>query len=67
MTHAEATSVGGYQSASKLLDLPRRPTAIFCCTDRMAMGAYDAIKERSLSIPGHVAVIECQLIERDSV
>jgi LacI family transcriptional regulator len=57
ITHADATSVGGYESASKLLDLPRRPTALFCCTDRMAMGAYDAIKERGLSIPGHVAVV----------
>jgi LacI family transcriptional regulator len=57
ITHADATSVGGYESASKLLDLPRRPTALFCCTDRMATGAYDAIKERGLSIPGHVAVI----------
>ena len=57
ITHADATSVGGYESAAKLLDLPQRPTAIFCCTDRMAMGAYDAIKERGLSIPGHVAVV----------
>ena len=34
-----------------------RPTAIFCGTDRMAMGAYDAIKERGLSIPADVAVV----------
>ena len=57
ITHAYATSVGGYESAAKLLDLPHRPTALFCCTDRMAMGAYDAIKERGLSIPDHVAVV----------
>ena len=57
ITHATATSVGGYESAAKLLDLPQRPTAVFCCTDRMAMGAYDAIKERGLSIPGDVAVV----------
>ena len=57
ITHAAATSIGGYESAAKLLDLPQRPTAVFCCTDRMAMGAYDAIKERGLSIPGDVAVV----------
>ena len=57
ITHASATSAGGYESAAKLLDLPQRPTAIFCCTDRMAMGAYDAIRERGHSIPGHVAVV----------
>ena len=57
ITHASANSAGGYDSTAKLLNLPQRPTAIFCCTDRMAMGAYDAIKERGLSIPCDVAVI----------
>ena len=33
------------------------PTALFCANDRMAMGAYDAIKERGLRIPNDVAVI----------
>ena len=57
ITHASATSAGGYYSTAKLLNLPQRPTAVFCCTDRMAMGAYDAIKERGLTIPGDVAVV----------
>jgi LacI family transcriptional regulator len=57
ITHASATSAGGYESTARLMDLPKRPTAIFCCTDRMAMGAYDAIRECGLSIPGHVAVV----------
>ncbi len=52
-----ATADGGYEAAGHLLDLPQRPTALFCLNDRMAMGAYDAIKERGLSIPGDVAVI----------
>jgi len=37
--------------------LAEQPTALFCFTDQMAMGAYDAIKERGLSIPGDVAII----------
>lgn len=53
----DATADGGYAAASQLLDLDDAPTAIFCGNDRMAMGAYDAIKERGLSIPGNVAVI----------
>ena len=57
VTHAPATSLGGYESAATLLDLRDPPTALFCCTDRMAMGAYDAIKERGLSIPADVAVV----------
>jgi LacI family transcriptional regulator len=53
----DATADGGYAAASELLDLDTAPTAIFCGNDRMAMGAYDAIKERGLSIPGDVAVV----------
>ncbi|WP_326600773.1 LacI family DNA-binding transcriptional regulator [Streptomyces sp. NBC_01803] len=52
-----ATADGGYEAAGALLDLPNRPTALFCGNDRMAMGAYDAIKERGLKIPGDVAVV----------
>lgn len=52
-----ATAHGGYDAASALLDLADPPTAIFCANDRMAMGAYDAIKERGLRIPHDVAVI----------
>ena len=33
------------------------PTAIFCGTDRTAMGVYDALKEMGLRIPEDVAVI----------
>ena len=52
-----ATAHGGYDAASALLDLADPPTALFCANDRMAMGAYDAIKERGLRIPHDVAVI----------
>ena len=52
-----ATADLGFLAAQTLLDLPEPPTAIFCANDRMAMGAYDAIKERGLRIPHDVAVI----------
>lgn len=52
-----ATADSGFQAAGQLLDLPEPPTAIFCANDRMAMGAYDAIKERGLRIPHDVAVV----------
>jgi LacI family transcriptional regulator len=57
ITYSDATSIGGYAAAARLLDLPHRPSALFCCTDRLAMGAYDAIKERGLRIPDDVAVV----------
>lgn len=56
-----ATADGGYEAACRILDhYPAgagRPTALFCLNDRMAMGAYDAIKERGLTIPADIAVI----------
>lgn len=54
-----ATADSAYTAACDLLDRPAsdRPTALFCGNDRMAMGAYDAIKERGLRIPHDVAVV----------
>lgn len=46
----------GYDAAMKLLQLPDPPTALFCFNDRMAMGAYDAIRKLNLTIPEDVAV-----------
>ncbi len=47
----------GYRCALDLLRLPERPTALFCFNDSMAMGAYDAVKELGLAIPGDVAIV----------
>lgn len=48
---------GGYAGALALLAGAERPTALFCYNDRVAMGAYAAIGERGLSVPGDVAVM----------
>ncbi|WP_298132294.1 LacI family DNA-binding transcriptional regulator [Micropruina sp.] len=53
----DGTADSGYEGARLLLDRSAPPTAIFCATDRMAMGAYDAIKERGLRIPHDIAVV----------
>lgn len=47
----------GYENTLKLMHLPDPPTAIFCFNDQVAMGAYEALAEMKLSIPGDVAVI----------
>jgi LacI family transcriptional regulator len=47
----------GYICTKDVMRNPNPPTAIFCATDRMAMGAYDALRELGLSIPGDVAVM----------
>ncbi len=47
----------GIAGASKLLDLPEPPTAIFASNDVMAMGAMDAVRDRGLRVPEDVSVI----------
>jgi DNA-binding LacI/PurR family transcriptional regulator len=46
-----------------LLAHPVKPTAIFCATDVMALGAYKAIKESGLSIPEDISIIGFDNIE----
>ena len=48
---------GGYEHARALMAHDQRPTALFCANDQMAIGAYEALKELGLAIPGDVAVM----------
>jgi LacI family transcriptional regulator len=54
---APADSLGGYHSALTALKRRDRPTALFCFTDRMAMGAYHAAFELGLRIPDDLSVV----------
>ncbi len=54
---AQSSPAGGYDCTYDLMRLPDRPTALFCFNDRMAMGAYDALRTLNLNIPEEVAVI----------
>jgi LacI family transcriptional regulator len=47
----------GYEHTHRLFELADAPTAIFCGNDRMAIGAYEALKERGLRIPADVSVL----------
>lgn len=55
--HGTSNPNGGYDAAMALMKLPVPPTALFCYNDRMAMGAYDALRKLNLSIPDDVAII----------
>lgn len=57
LAHANWWPDGGYEHTHRLLRLRDPPTAIFCANDRMAVGAYEALKERGLRIPEDVAVL----------
>jgi LacI family transcriptional regulator len=47
----------GTEHTAALLDLPTPPSAIFCGNDWMAMGAYEAVRERGLRIPEDLAIV----------
>jgi LacI family transcriptional regulator len=51
------SAAGGYRAAQELMQLPEPPTALFCFSDPMAMGAYDALRKLGRSIPHDVAVV----------
>ena len=53
----DGTPASGYAYTLDLLTLRHRPTAIFCGNDRMAMGAYDALRENGVRIPDDMAMI----------
>jgi LacI family transcriptional regulator len=46
----------GYEQAKRILALSERPDALIAANDNMAIGAYRAIQEAGLSIPGDIAV-----------
>ncbi|HVZ79550.1 MAG TPA: LacI family DNA-binding transcriptional regulator [bacterium] len=48
---------GGYKAALKILGAVRRPSAILCASDLMAIGAIRALREKGLNVPGDISVI----------
>jgi LacI family transcriptional regulator len=46
----------GFSAVAQLLKYGHRPTALICCNDRLAMGAYEALAEAGLRIPDQVSV-----------
>ena len=47
----------GYDRTLELLGQDKPPTAVFCSNDRMAVGAYEAIKEKGLRIPDDISIV----------
>lgn len=47
----------GYNAMNHLLELEDRPTAIFCASDMIAIGAIQAIKEANLSVPNDFSIL----------
>ncbi|RKS80208.1 DNA-binding LacI/PurR family transcriptional regulator [Motilibacter peucedani] len=51
------TSEGGQRAAAELLGSRPAPTAVFACSDRMALGVYAEAAARGLRIPEDLAVV----------
>lgn len=47
----------GYRCAMELLDLPKPPTAIFPCNNKMTLGLMRALTERGVQCPEYVSVL----------
>ncbi|OOF60020.1 substrate-binding domain-containing protein [Rodentibacter myodis] len=54
---------GGIVGMQSLLSKGNRPTAVFCCSDTIAVGAYQAIYQQGLRIPQDISVIGYDDIE----
>ncbi|MDY0289372.1 MAG: LacI family DNA-binding transcriptional regulator [Sphaerochaeta sp.] len=57
------TVEAGKECMNRLLDLEVRPTAVFASHDVLAIGAYEAILDRGLLIPGDISVLGHDNIE----
>jgi LacI family transcriptional regulator len=47
----------GFEGARRLLALSDRPTAVFAASDEMAMGVYEAVRQRGLRVPEDLSVV----------
>ena len=57
VVHGDWTRAGAAALAADLLAGPDRPTAVFACSDSMALGIYDAAAAAGLRVPEDVAVV----------
>lgn len=53
----EHTFGGGYETARRLFQSEKRPTAIFCVADRMAVGVLQYAKDHKIELPKELSVI----------
>ena len=57
IVHASLDQAGGEAAALELLNRTDRPTAIFACNDRQALGVYQAARRVGLRIPTELSVV----------
>jgi LacI family transcriptional regulator len=55
--YGDSTVSSGYHATDVLLELARRPTAIFATNDLMALGAVEAAIDHGLRVPADFSVV----------
>ncbi|WP_217247174.1 LacI family DNA-binding transcriptional regulator [Streptomyces sp. AC602_WCS936] len=55
--HAGFDRAAARRRTRDLLDLPVPPTAVFACSDAMALGVYEALAGRGLTVPDDMSVV----------
>lgn len=58
--------VDGYRSMEHLLNLPEPPTAVFCLSDLLAVGALHAAQDRGIRVPEDLSLVGFDDIEEVS-
>ncbi len=57
IARGDFTYEAGANALSQLLDLPKPPTAVFCHSDVMALGALSHAKRRGYKVPNDISLI----------
>jgi DNA-binding LacI/PurR family transcriptional regulator len=50
------TEQSGYEAASRIMTLKKTPTAAFCCSDTLAIGFQQYLKEKGMKLPDEFAI-----------
>jgi LacI family transcriptional regulator len=67
VVHTDFSRAGGAHGVEKLIRQRKRPDAVLCANDMMAIGALDAARERGLAVPDELAVMGFDDIEAASL
>lgn len=57
IARGDFTFEAGSRAMQQLLDLPQPPTAVFCHSDVMALGALSQAKRQGLKVPEDLSII----------
>lgn len=63
---SELSTLDAYRNMGIILKQPKKPTALFCANDAVAIGAIKAINEKGIEIPNEIAIVGLDDIEMAS-